>query len=140
MTIEYSVSQDGLRIEAFPGGTLDMSETIDYFGRLKSDTRIAEGAVEIVYFKEVTDFRISYLESESIAERYQEPRATRMINATIFVCETDLAYGIGRMLQALHEITNPDHRVVVVRSVSELQKEMDDIQPTTPRNRLVRTQ
>ena len=122
MPIEYTVSQDGLRIEAFPKGVLDINETIDYFRRLRDDGRIAQDAIEIVYFKQVTDFRLSYLESSSIVESYQEPRATQMIRATIFVCETELAYGIGRMLQTLHEITAPRHKVVVVRSEGELQK------------------
>jgi hypothetical protein len=124
MPIEYTVSDDGLRIEAFPAGVLDINEAFEYFRRLQNDRRVAPGAVEIVRFEQVTDFRLSYLEIKSIAESYQEPRATRMIKATIFVCETDLAYGIGRMLQTLHGITNPEHRVVVVRSVSDLQKEM----------------
>ena len=127
MSIEYTVSQDGLRIEAYPSGTLDMTATMDYFRRLKDDKRVAKESIEIVYFKEIADFNISYLDSESIAERYHEPRAIRNITATFFVCETDVAYGIGRMLQALHEIKNPQHRVVVVRSVSDLQKEMDRI-------------
>ena len=73
MSIEYTVSRDGLRIEAFPSGTLDMNATTDYFRRLKDDKRIAQGAIEIVYFTEITDFDISYLESESIAESYREP-------------------------------------------------------------------
>lgn len=124
MPIEYSVSQDGLRIEAFPKGVLDIGDTIDYFRRLRDDGRIAQDAIEIVYFKQVTDFRLSYLESSSIVESYQEPRATQMLRATIFVCETELAYGIGRMLQTLHEITTPRHKVVVVRSEGELQKAM----------------
>jgi hypothetical protein len=51
MSIEYTVSQGGLRIEAFPSGVLDMDETVDYFSRLKGDTRIAEGAIEIVHFR-----------------------------------------------------------------------------------------
>ncbi len=127
MSIEYTVSQDGLRIEAYPSGTLDMNATMNYFQRLKNDRRIAQGAIEIVYFKKITDFDITYLESESIAERYQEPRATRMIRATIFVCETDLAFGMGRMLQALHEIRNPQHRVVVVKSETELEKQVRKI-------------
>ncbi len=100
---------------------------MNYFQRLKNDRRIAQGAIEIVYFKKITDFDITYLESESIAERYQEPRATRMIRATIFVCETDLAFGMGRMLQALHEIRNPQHRVVVVKSETELEKQVRKI-------------
>ena len=120
MTIEYNVSQDGLRIETFPKGVLDIEQTTEYFDRIKSDKKIKPGAIEIVYFKNVTDFRISFLESEKITESYQEPKSKQLIDATIFVCETDLAYGIGRMLQTFHEITNPEHKVVVVRSENEI--------------------
>ena len=121
MSIEYNVSQNGLRIETFPMGVLDIKVTIDYFSRIKEDKRIKQGAIEIVYFKYVTDFKISYLESEKITKCYQEPKALQMIEATIFVCETNLAYGIGRMLETFHEITNPKHKVMVVRSESELE-------------------
>jgi hypothetical protein len=122
MKIEYKVSQDGLRIETFPKGVLDIKETIDYFGQLKNDKRIKPGAIEIVYFKYVTDFKISYLESKKIIESYQDPKAAKRINKTIFVCNTDLAYGMGRMLQTLHQITNPNHKVEVAISESELEK------------------
>jgi len=121
MSIEYHVSQNGLRIETFPKGILDLEETVNYFERLKNDENIKHGAIEVVYFTHVTDFKISYLESETITKRYQEPKARQMIKATIFVCETNLAYGIGRMLQTLHEIANPEHKVVVVRSESEIE-------------------
>ncbi|MBU0988274.1 MAG: hypothetical protein KKH68_13585 [Proteobacteria bacterium] len=121
MTIEYNVSQNGQRIDTFPRGVLDIKETVDYFGRLKNDKKIRQGAVEIVYFKYVTNFKISYTESEKITKSYQEPKAIQMIDKTIFVCETDLSYGIGRMLQTLHEITNPKHKVIIVRTESELE-------------------
>jgi len=121
MKIEYNVSQDGLRIETFPKGVLDIKETINYFGRIKNDKRIKQGAIEIVYFEYVTDFKISYVESKDITQSYQEAKAIQMIAATIFVCETNLAYGIGRMLQTFHEITNPQHKVMVIRSKSEVE-------------------
>lgn len=121
MTIEYNVSQDGTRINTFPKGVLDIKETIDYFNRITRDSKIKPGAVEVVYFTEVADFKISYVESEKIAQNYQEPKKSLLIDKTIFVCETDLAYGIGRMLQTFHEITNPRHKVVVVKSESELE-------------------
>lgn len=35
MSIEYNVSQNGLRIETFPKGVLETKGTIDYFGKLK---------------------------------------------------------------------------------------------------------
>ena len=124
MSIEYIISPDGLRIEAFPTGSLDSKSTIDYFEKLKNDKRIKQHAIEIVYFNDVTDFKISYLDGNMITKSYQEPKALQLIDATIFVCETSLEYGIGRMLQSFHEMTNPDHKVMVVKSLSEL----DEIQ------------
>ena len=103
MTIEYNVSQNGLRIETFPKGELDIQKTIEYFGKLQNDEKIKYGAIEIVYFKYVTDFKISYVESREITKSYQEPKVTRNISQTVFVCETDLAYGIGRMLQTFFD-------------------------------------
>lgn len=121
MRIDYNISQDGLRIEAFPKGVLDIKATMDYFGKIKNDKKIRQGAIEIVNFKNVSDFQISYLESEKITRSYQKPKALKKIEATIFVCETDLAFGIGRMLEAVHEIANPNHKVLLVRSESELE-------------------
>jgi hypothetical protein len=129
MTIEYHVSHNGRRIDTYPKGVLDIKETIDYFNRIKNDSKIKRGAVEIVYFKYVSDFRISYLESEEIAKSYQEAKSTQMIDKTIFICESDLAFGIGRMLQILHEITNPNHEVFVIRSESELENILEKSNP-----------
>ncbi len=121
MAIEYAISPDGLRIETYPKGVLDFKETIDYFNKLKNEQRIKQGATEIVYFKNVTDFNISYTESKEITESYQTPKATQLINKTIFVCKTDLEYGMGNMLRTLHKIANPNHKVEVVRSESALE-------------------
>jgi len=119
--IDYHVSQDGQRINTFPKGVLNINETIDYFNRLTGDPAIKEGAVEIVDFKYVTDFKLSYVESKRITESYQGAKNKRLIHRTVFICETDMAYGIGRMLQTLHDIANPNHEVVLVRSKSELE-------------------
>ena len=122
MTIEYSVSQNGLQIETFPKGTLDIKETLDYFNLLENDNKIKQGATEIVYFKYVTDFKISYSEGDVIAKYYKEFNYNKVIGTTIFVCETIQAYVIGRMLQTFHEIINPGHKVVVVRSEGGIEK------------------
>jgi hypothetical protein len=121
MSVEYNVSQDGLRIETFPKGILNTEETVNYFERLKNDKNIKQGAIEIVYFRHVTNFKISSSEIERLTQKYQEPKERQMMKATIFVCETDLAYGIGRMLQVFHKIANPKHKVVLVRSESEIE-------------------
>ena len=121
MTIEYNVLQDGLRIETFPSGILDIHETLDYFERISNDNRIKPCSIEIVFFKNVTDFTISYQESNVITQKYKKPKLLNKIKATIFVCEDDLSFGIGRMLKTLHEITNPEHNVVVVRSENAIE-------------------
>jgi hypothetical protein len=46
MSIDYRVSEDGFRIETFPMGVLNIKDTIEYFGKLKNDKRIKQGAVE----------------------------------------------------------------------------------------------
>ena len=127
MTITYNVSQDGQLIETFPKGVLNIKETIDYFNRLKNDTRIKKGSIEVVYFNYVTDFNISYSDSIKIIESYQEPKAIQLIDMTIFLCETELSYGIGRMLQTVHEITNPNHNVLVLRSKNELENAIKNV-------------
>ena len=121
MAIEYDVIQAGTRIMTYPKGALNTHDTIEYFNQLKNDKRIKQGAVEIVNFKDVTDFQITYLDSQEITKNYQDPKAIQMIESTVFVCETKLAYGIGRMLQTFHEITNPDHKVLVVDSESKVE-------------------
>ena len=122
MSIEYDVSHDGLRIDTYPKGVLKIEQVIEYFGRLSNDDRINQGAIEIIHFKDVTDFKITYSESEIIASSFQEPKSLLHIDATIFVCETDLAYGIGRMLKVLNEIKNPKSNIKVIRLESDLEK------------------
>jgi len=127
MAIEYSVSQNGSRIETFPKGELSVEETIDYFNRLTNDKNIIEGATEIVNFKDVTDFKFSSSEALKISTNYLTPKTTKMIGATIFVCESDHAYVIGNMMQAYHKFKNPSHKVVVVRSEGEVEKAINEL-------------
>lgn len=121
MPIEYNVSEDGLRINVIPEGVIDSSESIAYFERLKNDNRVKQGAVEYVYFKNVTNYKISFIDGEKITKMYQGAKKARKIEKTVFICETELAFGIGRMLQTLHKVANPEHNVIIVKSESELE-------------------
>ena len=127
MPIEYSVSQNGSRIETFPKGELSVEETIDYFNRLANDNKIIQGATEIVNFKDVTDFKFSYSEAFKISKNYQAPKIIKMIRATIFVCETDHAYVVGDMMQTYHRIIDPEHKVVIVSSEDEIEKTINEL-------------
>ena len=118
--VEYNISQDGKHIDSFPKGVLQIKDAMEYFMRLSNDKKIKQGATEIVHFKEVTDFKMSYSEMDSIAKGFQIPKSIRKIDQTIFVCETTLAYGIGRMLQTLNEITNPESNIIIAQTDEEL--------------------
>ena len=127
MPIEYSVSQNGSRIETFPKGELSVEETIDYFNRLANDNKIIQGATEIVNFKDVTDFKFTYSAAFKLSQNYLIPKTTKMIGVTIFVCETDQANAIGEMMLTYHRITNSEHKVVIVSSEGEIEKTINEL-------------
>ena len=127
MPIEYSVSQNGSQIETFPKGELSVEETIDYFNRLANDNKINQGATEIVYFKDVTDFKFSYSEAFNISRNCQAPKIIKMIRATIFVCETDHANIVRNMMQTYHRIIDPEHKIVIVSSEGEIEKTINEL-------------
>lgn len=119
--VNYNISADGKRIDTFPKGVLEIKDAMDYFMRLSNDATVTQGAIEIVHFKDVTDFKMSYSEMDTIAKGFQIPKSVQKIDQTIFVCETNLAYGIGRMLQTLNEITNPESNIIIARTEDELE-------------------
>ncbi len=97
-------------------GKLNLELTFDYFARLLEDRDCISGAIEVVDFTEVTDLKLEYGEMASITDNYQGIKASRDIRATLFHCPTDLSFGIARMLQTLHSITNKDHVVLITRN------------------------
>jgi hypothetical protein len=108
---------------------------------LAADPSIKPNAIEIVDFCEVTDFKMSYLEIQKIAENYKKPQSVQSIYATLFLCKSTVAFGIGRMLQTFHEIVNPEHRIFVVKTDSELEGQLSRLQkeienPISPPHRL----
>ena len=97
-----------------------MKEVSSYFDALVEDSSVARDAIEVVRFRNVADFKISFSDCQNIVQAYRNPKNHKRIKATIFVGETDLAYGIARMLQIAFEMEMPEHSVSVVRSDDEL--------------------
>ena len=119
--VEYVVDQTGFRIYATPRGVLDLSKILRYFKRLKSDHRIRQNAIDIIDVKNITDFKTPYINSNLITEVYRNPEIIHKIEATFLICESNLAYKIGKILQSIHEMANPDHKVIIVRSGKDLE-------------------
>lgn len=122
MPIIYSFDQERGLVLTKVSGKLSIAITEDYFARLQQDNNCPKEAIEIVDFSGITDFAIQYGEMRNITERYQGTKSARDISATVFNCTSDLSYGIARMLQTLHEITNVKHKVTITRSQEELDK------------------
>ena len=120
MPITYSFDQERRLVLTKVSGALTIAITLDYFVRLQQDKDCPERAIEIVDFSDVTDFVLGYGEMQEITQKYQSTKSTRDILATAFTCTSVLSYGIARMLQALHEITNEKHNVIITRSQEEL--------------------
>lgn len=127
MPITYSFDQERKLIVTKVLGELTIALTEDYFARLDQDTNCPEDAIEIVDFSGATDFKLQYGDMSWITQRYQRTKSTRDVRATFFNCTFDLSYGIARMLQALHQIANEEHTVIITRSQEELDKSIEEL-------------
>ena len=125
MPITYTFDHDLRLIRTKATGALSTPETLEYFKRLTSDPGCPDEAIEIVDFSWVTHFTFDYSEMCTITKQYQPIKTTKRIPATIFVCPSELQYGIGRMLEALHGIANPEHVVRVTRSPEDQEEVID---------------
>jgi hypothetical protein len=127
MPITYTIDPELGLISTEVTGALTTAETLEYFKNLASDPGCPEQAIEIVDFSEVTDFSLQYSQMHTITQEYQPTKATKEIVATIFHCPSDLAYGIGRMLQTLHEIANPNHVACLAKSQEDVERVITDV-------------
>jgi len=127
MPITYSFDQERGLVLTKVTGKLSIAITEDYFACLQQDTECPKKAIEIVDFSDVTDFAIHYGEMKKITETYQNTKSVKDIRATVFNCTSDLSFGIARMLQTLHEITNEKHTVTITKSKEELDKCIEEL-------------
>lgn len=120
MPVTYTIDKQHRLIFTRVTGVLTIAETTEYFERIMRDTDCPDEAIEIVDFSGVTDFSLRFNDMRAITLKYQRTKSAKQILATIFNCTSNLSYGIGRMLQTLHEIANEQHMVIITRTEKEL--------------------
>ena len=130
MPIDYSFDPEARLILTRVTGALTIALTEDYFKRLGLDGGCPAEAIEVVDFSGVSDFAIQFGEMRKITEMYQTTKRTRRILATVFHCNSDLSYGIARMLKTLHQIANEEHPVTVTRSEEERDRCIEALRST----------
>jgi hypothetical protein len=116
LPLRYKYDQDQNIVNTYPYGKLSTFEIADYFKEMIKDDEIRIGFIEVVNFKDVENFLISYNEAENILKEYNALNDKKNVRATIFIAERDLHYGMSSMLQALHEINNSEDNMFVVRT------------------------
>ncbi len=127
MPITYTIDADAGLIMARPTGTLTTEETLEYFSRLVSDPDCPDSGIEIVDFSGVSRFEFDYPRLSRITREYQFAKSAKRIPATIFICTAESHYGIGRMLESLHETANPGHIVRLIKTHDELDETIREL-------------
>ncbi len=133
MPITYTIDPERRLILTKVSGDLTRARSIEYFDRIQQDSDCPDEAIELVDFTEVTHFNLQYDDMLDITQRYQVAKATKQILATIFNCPSTLSYGIGRMLQALHEMANKVHLVAITRCEQEIPECVERFRSNIPK-------
>ena len=67
------------------------------------------------------DFVFSYDNASECTPAFIRIKETRDFKGSIFVCSTQLAFGMARMFESLLEARNPPHMARVARSPDEVE-------------------
>ena len=127
MPIRYEYDQDQNIVNTHPYDELSTLEIADYFIEMIKDEEIRMGFIELVNFKNVENFLISFNEAGKIIKAYNALNEVKNIRATIFITERDMHYGMARMLQTLHEINHSGENMFVVRTEERAKQVITEI-------------
>ena len=114
-------------IHAHPYDTLSIREIGNYFNDIKNDREIRKGIIEVVHFNKVDEFLFSSSEALIIPKIYGEFKEGMKIKRTILIGESDIHFGIARMLQIIFEMNDIQGIVFTVRSEIEANKLIQEI-------------
>ena len=111
--ISYDYDSDENVIHCRPAGVLTLDEIVGYFGELAGNEELRERATERVYFQNLTDIALSYTETIELRREYTKLKAKKGIAETVFVTDSNLSYGMARMIQAV--FTEIPHATTIER-------------------------
>jgi len=115
MPIIYEYESTLNIIHTRPYGVLSLLEIGNYFNKVAKDPEINTELIEIVNFEKVEDFLFSSSEALIIPEMYRKFKDKTKLKGTIFIAESDIHFGISRMLQNILEMNDLHDGVFVVR-------------------------
>ena len=122
MPVIYEYDSGLNTIHARPYGMLSILEIGNYFNEVTNDDEITTGIIEVVHFKNVKEFLFSSSDALIIPKLYREFKDTMRLRRTILIGESELHFGIARMLQIILEMNDIKSVVFVVRDEKEANK------------------
>lgn len=120
MPVSYTYDATENTLECVARGVVAISEVVDFFDAATADDGVGDGAIEVVYLDEVTDFRFSYAEARVIPHKVLALRRAKGVRATVIVAASDLHFGMARMIQIMDSLADPAYPVRIVRGAAQL--------------------
>lgn len=101
--VHYQYNLEENHILTYPEGILVVPDVINYFRALMIDDRIRAGAIEIVHFIGLKDIAFTYSGCVQLSETFRKLKKIKGIAETWFIVESNLTFGMARMLQTVFE-------------------------------------
>ena len=134
MPVSYEYDSALNIIHVRPYDTLSIREIGSYFDNVINERKIKQGIIEVVHFKNVDEFLFSSSEALIIPKIYSEFKDRMNLKRTIIIGESDIHFGIARMLQTIFEMNEIQGVVFAVRSEKEADKLIQEIIDKPARN------
>ena len=111
-TYTYDAAENTISTSA--SGVIKTQDVLDLFERYLEDDAIRNGAIENVSLIGAQDLQLFFTDIMRIRTKFKKVVDEKAISHTTLHVETDVEYGIARMVQTLFE--EIDHRIEIERS------------------------
>lgn len=132
MPLRYEYDRQENILHTYCSEKISSADILTHFQEIATDPAIRNNYIEVVHFSETSEICFSADQASLFPEHYARLKAGKSILATIFIGETPLQYGIGRMMENLHEVYDPNDIVRVVRSEEEAARAIREIRNSAP--------
>jgi hypothetical protein len=130
MPITYTINKEERLVCVELSGVPTAQETVDYFDRLRSDSNCPENGIEIVDFTAVKNLDAGPSDARWAAQTYALLKSSKCLLATVVLVDSEVMYGMSRMMQTRHGMTDPPHEMHIARSKEEVLTMIREIRST----------
>lgn len=127
MAIRYQYDPAENILHTYCTETLSAADILGHFDKVKEDLSIKKDYIELVYLDQTSEIGFTADQANKYPRHFANMKDKTGIRATIFIGQSILHFGIGRMLENIHDIHNVDDDIRVVRSREEATEQIKEI-------------